>query len=182
MSGVSVVAVGGVQVNMTAVQQTVEDYISCMVMHVPGFSCPLATTIMAPDYTYNKATGTRSYAPRHYIGVLQYMPGVQLPVGKSNMARFLWSVMGLGSRSGALGASCDPFQNVCPYGQVRCSSCFCLLRGNVSLGLCKLMQVSVDSHCSHMLLLSHTSESLGRTPDNKAGVMFWTRKGSGDTA
>lgn len=106
------------QVNMTDLQETISGYISCMIMPVPGFSCPLSAAIMSPDYSFNTATGVRSYAPKHYIGVMQYLPGLQLPLAKGNMARFLWNVMAFDASDGTVGARCDPFQNVCPAGQV----------------------------------------------------------------
>lgn len=103
---------------MTVLYKTISGYISCMVMPLPGFSCPLAAAIMSPDYTYNTATGIRSYAPKHYVGVLQYLPGLHLPLGKGNMARFLWNVMAFDSSDGTLGASCDPYKKTCLVGQV----------------------------------------------------------------
>eukprot|EP00878_Enallax_costatus_P016016 GHUV01016792.1.p1 GENE.GHUV01016792.1~~GHUV01016792.1.p1 ORF type:complete len:668 (+),score=142.24 GHUV01016792.1:770-2773(+) len=106
------------KVNMTDLQNTVAGYVSCIAMPAPGFACPLATAIMVPEYIYNKATGERSYTPKHYIGVLQYIPPVQLPLSKSNMARFLWNVMAFDSSEGPQGASCDPYQNPCLAGQV----------------------------------------------------------------
>jgi hypothetical protein len=33
---------------------------------------------MTADYVYSKADGSRSYAPRNYVGVMQYMPDVQV--------------------------------------------------------------------------------------------------------
>lgn len=112
-------ALFALQVNMTELQEVVAGYISCIVLPVPGYSCPLALSIMNPNYDYNKATGVRSYAPKQYIGVLQYMPELQTPLGKSNLARFLWNVMAMDSSNGVFGDACDPFQKKCPAGQVR---------------------------------------------------------------
>jgi hypothetical protein len=43
---------------------------------------------------------------------------LQGPVGKSNLARFLWNVMALGTSTGQTGATCDPFKQLCPADQV----------------------------------------------------------------
>lgn len=43
---------------------------------------------------------------------------LQGPVGKSNLARFLWNVMALGTSTGQAGATCDPFKQLCPADQV----------------------------------------------------------------
>lgn len=69
-----------VQVNTTDVQAVVSGYISCLVAADPGFACPLAASIMAADYVVSAADGSRSYAPRHYVGVLQWMPELQVGV------------------------------------------------------------------------------------------------------
>lgn len=69
-----------VQVNTTDVQAVVSDYISCMVAADPGFACPLAASIMPADYVVSAADGSRSYAPRNYVGVLQWMPDLQVGV------------------------------------------------------------------------------------------------------
>lgn len=103
---------------MTALQDAVSGYVSCIAMPVPGFACPLATAIMSATCIYNKGTGIRSCAPQNYVGVLPYIPPVQLPTSKNNMARFLWNVMAFDSSDGSAGASCDPYKNVCPAGQV----------------------------------------------------------------
>lgn len=66
---------------MTKLQQLVADHISCLVLPDPGFACPLASSLMTADYMYSKANGSRSYAPKNYVGVLQYMPDVQVSVG-----------------------------------------------------------------------------------------------------
>jgi hypothetical protein len=90
----------------------------------PGFACPTAAAIMAPDYTVNTGSGTRSYAPKNYIGVLQYMPAVQTPVGKSNLARFVWNLMAFDGSDGTFGRACDHWKNRCQDGQVRvCAVC-----------------------------------------------------------
>jgi hypothetical protein len=88
----------------------------------PGFACPTAAAIMAPDYTVNTGSGTRSYAPKSYVGVLQYMPEMQAPVGKSNLARFVWNVMAFDGSDGTLGQACDHWKSRCQDGQV--SSCW----------------------------------------------------------
>jgi hypothetical protein len=68
------------QVNMTDLQAVLSDYVACIISPDPGFSCPLASSIMTADYVYSKADGSRSYAPRNYVGVLQYMPDIQVGV------------------------------------------------------------------------------------------------------
>lgn len=74
---------------------------------------------MTADYVYSKADGSRSYVPKGYVGVLQYLPDVQGPLGKSNLARFLWNVMALEANAGEAGDACDPFVKPCATGQVR---------------------------------------------------------------
>lgn len=106
------------QLNMTDLQGVVADYISCIVLAKPGFACPLASSIMTADYVFSSADGSRSYAPKNYIGVLQYLPDVQGPLGKSNLARFLWNVMARDTSSGPAGDACDPFDKPCADGQV----------------------------------------------------------------
>jgi hypothetical protein len=63
---------------MTDVQAVVSEYMSCLISPDPGFACPLAASIMTADYVYSRADGSRSYAPRNYVGVLQYMPDIQV--------------------------------------------------------------------------------------------------------
>lgn len=55
-----------------------DDYTSCVVSPDPGFACPLATSIMPADYVYSQADGSRSYAPKNYVGVLQWLPDIQV--------------------------------------------------------------------------------------------------------
>jgi hypothetical protein len=43
---------------------------------------------------------------------------LQVPVGKSNLARLLWNVMAFKTSVGEAGQPCDPFQKKCPAGQV----------------------------------------------------------------
>jgi len=107
------------QVNMPELQGVVNEYISCIILPEPGFACSRATSMMTADYVYSTADGSRSYAPKNYVGVLQYLPDVQGPLSKSNLARFLWNVMALETHSGSqLGAACDPFDKPCAEGQV----------------------------------------------------------------
>uniref|UniRef100_A0A383VJT7 Nicastrin n=1 Tax=Tetradesmus obliquus TaxID=3088 RepID=A0A383VJT7_TETOB len=106
------------KVNMTELQQVAASYAACIIMPTPGFACPTAAAIMAPDYTVSTGSATRSYAPRNYIGVLQYMPEVQAPLGKSNLARFVWNLMAFDSSDGAFGQACDHWKRRCQEGQV----------------------------------------------------------------
>eukprot|EP00882_Tetradesmus_deserticola_P034108 GHRQ01039023.1.p1 GENE.GHRQ01039023.1~~GHRQ01039023.1.p1 ORF type:complete len:247 (+),score=90.49 GHRQ01039023.1:183-923(+) len=118
-------AVAALKVNMTELQQVAASYAACMVMPDPGFACPTAAAIMAPDYTINTGSGTRSYAPKHYVGVMQYMPDVQAPLGKNNLARFVWNAMALDGRNRTLGKACDHWKERCPDGQVGgCADCW----------------------------------------------------------
>eukprot|EP00879_Flechtneria_rotunda_P021871 GHRR01023066.1.p1 GENE.GHRR01023066.1~~GHRR01023066.1.p1 ORF type:complete len:604 (+),score=189.04 GHRR01023066.1:381-2192(+) len=109
------------KLNMTVVGQVISDYMSCILIPAPGYACPLAQAIMTPDYTYDTATSARNYAPKQYIGVLQVVPPsdqlLQSPWGKSNLARFVWNLMALGSSSSGQ-AECDPFEQTCSAGQV----------------------------------------------------------------
>lgn len=66
------------QVNLTDIRAAVAEYVSCLISSDPGFACPLASSIMTADYVYSRADGSRSYAPKNYIGVLQDMPDVQV--------------------------------------------------------------------------------------------------------
>lgn len=67
-----------VQFNMTDIQAVVAEYVSCLIAPDPGFACPLAASIMTADYVYSRADGSRSYAPKNYVGVLQNMPDIQV--------------------------------------------------------------------------------------------------------
>lgn len=106
------------QVNTTDIHSTVSDYLSCIVASDPGFACPLVASLMLADYVVSADDGSRSYAPKDYVSVLQWMPDLQAPLSKGNLPRFLWNVMALATASGQQGAACDPFKKVCPDGQV----------------------------------------------------------------
>lgn len=71
------------QVNITDIKATVTDYISCVIAPDPGFACPLAASIMPADYVLSQADESRSYAPKNYVGVLQWMPDIQVCVSPS---------------------------------------------------------------------------------------------------
>ncbi|KAF6250532.1 Nicastrin-domain-containing protein [Scenedesmus sp. NREL 46B-D3] len=79
------------KVNITELQQVAASYAACIAMPSPGFACPTAAAVMAPDYAVDAGSGARSYAPRNYLGVLRYLPDAQAPLGKSNLARFVWN-------------------------------------------------------------------------------------------
>ncbi len=192
------------QVNVTALatlQQLVGSLVQCLVQAEPGLSCNLATGFMTPGYELRD--GVKSYAAKHYAGVLQVrdssedlqagvsqsrvdvicacnfsmivtvqminnvqsfdmagmsavtppvdwgascctwhtsaadycfarcslplcnMPQVmhpdhQNPYLKSDVSRFIWNFLALASGVGELGAECDPVNNKCAAGQVRC--------------------------------------------------------------
>lgn len=107
---------------MSSLTGLVADYVACVIAPAPGYACPIASAVMAPDYVIDTATGARSYAPRSYVGVLQFVAAdAQAPAGKGNAARFAWNMMALAARTGPLGAACDPYQLRCPDGQVRMS-------------------------------------------------------------
>jgi hypothetical protein len=110
---------------MTATRSLVDELLACLVLPVPGFACPLAASLMTADYVLSTADGRRSYAPRNYIGVLQYLPEAQSPVGKANLARFVWNFMANATSAddaegGQAGEACDPLSTPCAgAGQVR---------------------------------------------------------------
>jgi hypothetical protein len=56
--------------------------------------------------------------PAFCCRVLLLLLVLQGPVGKGNLARFLWNVMALVTSSNTTGAVCDPFDKQCPAGQV----------------------------------------------------------------
>lgn len=117
---------------MTRLRKVVDEHIECIVAPVPGFACAAAAQLMDPDYSVNRRTGERSYAPQHYVGVLSYLPELQLPAGKANLARYMWNVMAMdtaarGNTSG--GAACDPFTQPCPEDQVPCTLCASVMGG-----------------------------------------------------
>jgi hypothetical protein len=98
----------------------VRELVSCLILPAPGFGCSLAASLMSADYVVSKEDGSHSYAPQSYVGVLQYVPDVQGPAGKPNLARFLWNFMGQQAAAAGAGAACDPFDTPCSgAGQVR---------------------------------------------------------------
>ena len=126
--------------NATRLLEVAEALTDCLIAPDPGFSCPTAEALMTPGYT-EEAGGARSYAARHYVGVLQVVsPEPQSPAFKGDVARFLWNYMALASvgaapvggggggggsgkdsgsgSGGSRGAACDPGKNPCPAGQV----------------------------------------------------------------
>lgn len=108
---------GGLQINATLLEARVSAFASCLVMPDPGLACPAAAAVMIPGYT--EADGVRSYAPKHYVGVLQVVhPDPQNPFLKDDVSRFLWNTMALATAGGAEGSACDPSKNKCPDGQV----------------------------------------------------------------
>ncbi|KAF8060585.1 zinc finger CCCH domain-containing protein 40 [Scenedesmus sp. PABB004] len=103
-------------INMTSLSAAVAGYLACVAAPAPGFACPAAAAVMAPDFTYDRDTRTRSYAPRGYVGVLPFLPPTQGPLGKANLPRFVWNVLALGTAAGAPGAACDPYDRPCADG------------------------------------------------------------------
>lgn len=61
--------------NATEAQEAAAAFAACLILPDPGMSCPLASGLMAPGYT--EVDGVRSYAPKHYVGVLRVGGGMQ---------------------------------------------------------------------------------------------------------
>ena len=57
------------QINATRIAEDAASFASCLISPDPGLACPLASELMAAGYT--EVDGVRSYAPRHYVGVLR---------------------------------------------------------------------------------------------------------------
>lgn len=115
-----------VQVDMSRAREAVAALAPCLLDADPGFGCPLAAALMTPDYLFSPEDGSRSYAPRGYVGVLPYLPDVQGPLGKANLARFLWNFLANATASSSSSSSqaggaagdgsgvpCDPFAQPC---------------------------------------------------------------------
>ncbi|GBF91523.1 nicastrin [Raphidocelis subcapitata] len=106
------------QVNASRAEALAAAFASCLVMPDPGLACPEAAALMEAGYT--EADGVRSYAPKHYLGVMQYIhPDPQSPSFRGDVARFVWNALAAATAGGApRGAACDPVKNKCPVGQV----------------------------------------------------------------
>lgn len=60
------------QINASRAEDLAASFVSCLAMPDPGLSCPEAAALMEAGYT--EVGGVRSYAAKHYLGVLQVGP------------------------------------------------------------------------------------------------------------
>ncbi|KAI8468238.1 MAG: Nicastrin-domain-containing protein [Monoraphidium minutum] len=110
---------GDLQINATAIEEAAAALTSCLIAPDPGLSCGAASEVMLAGWS--EEGGVRSYAAKHYVGVLQVLiTDPQSPYYKDDVPRFIWNRLALAAAGGvgaARRAACDPSKNKCPAGQ-----------------------------------------------------------------
>jgi len=102
-------------VNITEVQMTVLSVAQCIMLDAPGMSCPLATSLLNPDFQVTDQFV--SYAVKHYISTLAYIhTNPQEPFYKKNIYRFLWNYMGTLASVSQTDEPCAFSENTCASG------------------------------------------------------------------
>jgi hypothetical protein len=76
------------QVNLTETELRAASLVGCLLLPDPGLACRQATNLIAPGYRL-LPNGTRLFAARHYVGVLQTLPpDLQWPQLKDDVYRW----------------------------------------------------------------------------------------------